>query len=237
MQIQPFFYIIQHVRTGKYYAGFKTARANPNTFMTEAGYQTSSKDVKYLIRTEGLHSFRVRKIRVFADGKSAYDYETRFLRKVNAADNSRFFNKNNNSDTNGLVGKKRSDEFKAMMSNKMKGRSMSVEQRAKLSKSKLGKKLGPFTNEHKAALSKALLGKKKSRQHVEAMILAQNSRTDEVSAETRAKLSKIGKGKIVRDETREKIRLARIGTTRSDETKAKLRAAWILRKEKEKCQA
>lgn len=46
----PYFYNIQDTRNGMYYAGIKYGKdANPKTFMTEGGYQTSSKTIKKLI--------------------------------------------------------------------------------------------------------------------------------------------------------------------------------------------
>lgn len=94
---QPYFYIIQDVRNGIYYAGAKWAQdANPSNFMVEGGYETSSETIRELIREHGLDNFIVRKIKIFATGPEAYQYEKRFLQKVNARKNPRFYNKHNN---------------------------------------------------------------------------------------------------------------------------------------------
>jgi len=86
---RPIFYIIQNLITLKYYAGYKS---NKKPFMLNGGYITSSKIVKDIIRNEGISAFRIMKIRYFATGKEAQCYEERFLKKVDARDNDRFYN-------------------------------------------------------------------------------------------------------------------------------------------------
>ncbi len=94
----PYFYIIQHISSGKYYAGVKFAKdSNPDNLLKSNGYQTSSEIIKQFILEEGLESFIIRKIKVFDTGEEALDYESRFLRKVNAAFNDSFLNRSNNS--------------------------------------------------------------------------------------------------------------------------------------------
>lgn len=92
----PFFYIIQDAVNGIYYAGSKwAANATPDTFMTKSGYKTSSKVIKSLIKEHGLDRFIIRKIKKFENEKDTRVYETRFLRKVNAKYNSKFYNESN----------------------------------------------------------------------------------------------------------------------------------------------
>lgn len=94
---QPYFYIIQDVRNNMYYAGSKYGQdANPSNFMIEGGYETSSETIKELIREHGFNNFIIRKIRTFETGQKAYRYEKRFLEKVDARRNKRFYNKHNN---------------------------------------------------------------------------------------------------------------------------------------------
>jgi hypothetical protein len=94
---QPYFYIIQDVRNGMYYAGAKWGKdANPSNFMTEAGYTTSSNTINKLIQQYGLDNFAVRKIRIFETPKETCYYETRFLEKVDARKNKKFYNLHNN---------------------------------------------------------------------------------------------------------------------------------------------
>lgn len=93
----PYFYVIQDVRNGMYYAGSKYGQdANPSNFMVEGGYETSSETIKGLIRQYGLDNFIIRKIKTFKSSSEAHRYETRFLVKVNARGNPRFYNGHNN---------------------------------------------------------------------------------------------------------------------------------------------
>lgn len=93
----PYFYVIQDIHTKIYYAGCKYGKgSSPDTFMVEGGYLTSSATVNLIIEERGLESFVVRKIKTFDEGPEALDYETRFLVRVNAKDNPRFYNKHNN---------------------------------------------------------------------------------------------------------------------------------------------
>lgn len=80
-----------------YYVGAKWGKnSNPNLFMTKTGYKTSSPRIKELIKLEGLDSFRIRKIKIFDCADKVQKYENRFLVKINAANNPKFFNRHNN---------------------------------------------------------------------------------------------------------------------------------------------
>jgi hypothetical protein len=93
----PYFYIIQEVRTGLYYAGSKYGKkSNPNLLLQEGGYLTSCKRVTQLINDNGIDSFVIRKIKHFKTAHEAYEYESRFLSKVNASKNPKFINAHNN---------------------------------------------------------------------------------------------------------------------------------------------
>ena len=93
---KPYFYIIKHVTSQKYYAGCKiNSGADSNNLMTERGYQTTSQVIKKIIQTDGLNSFVVVKLKHFETSEQALTYETRFLLKVNAAENPKFFNRSN----------------------------------------------------------------------------------------------------------------------------------------------
>lgn len=94
----PYFYIIQDIRNGMYYAGSKYGKdANPENFMIEGGYQTSSNVIRSIIEEFGLSIFTIRKLKIFTGGEDAYNYETRFLVKINAEHNENFYNSHNNS--------------------------------------------------------------------------------------------------------------------------------------------
>jgi hypothetical protein len=94
---QPYFYIIQDIRNGMYYAGAKWAQGcHPEQLLKEGGYPTSSETIKKIIDENGLDTFAIRKIRTFKSSEEAYDYETRFLVKVDAKNHPRFYNGHNN---------------------------------------------------------------------------------------------------------------------------------------------
>lgn len=127
----PYFYIIQHITTGAYYAGYKSKKPNSSAFMTPDGYQTSSRMVKNIIAKEGLDSFKVVRIQHFETREKAFKYETRFLKKVGVPYNSRFLNQHvtNNFTTSG---KKHSEATKTKMSVALLGRKFRDEHKAKM---------------------------------------------------------------------------------------------------------
>ena len=93
---KPYFYIIKHVPSQKYYVGCKiNSRANSADFMTEKGYQTTSRVIKEIIQKDGLDSFEIIKIKHFETPDEALAYEMRFLTRVNAAKNIKFYNRHN----------------------------------------------------------------------------------------------------------------------------------------------
>jgi hypothetical protein len=92
----PYFYIIRHIPSQKYYAGCKiNSLADSSNLMTEKGYKTTSKIIKNIIKIDGLESFDVLKIKHFNFADEALYYESKFLRKVNAAENPKFINLHN----------------------------------------------------------------------------------------------------------------------------------------------
>ena len=93
----PYFYVIRNIKSQMMYAGFHCRKnaCDSSLFMTECGYQTSSKIVKSIIAKHGVESFEILRIRHFDDSRSALIYEARFLKKVNAKENDRFLNLSN----------------------------------------------------------------------------------------------------------------------------------------------
>lgn len=93
----PYFYIIQDTLNGMYYAGAKWAvDANPDNFMIEGGYTTSSNTIKSIIEKDGLDRFNIKKIKTFENKHETCCYETKFLQRVNARQNIFFYNGHNN---------------------------------------------------------------------------------------------------------------------------------------------
>lgn len=93
---RPIFYIIQHIRTGIYYAGWKK---NKMPFMCEGFkskvYRTSSKIIHALIDLEGIKAFSIIRIRYFENPHDAHEYEIKFLKRVDASRNAKFYNEAN----------------------------------------------------------------------------------------------------------------------------------------------
>jgi hypothetical protein len=85
--MQPYFYKIQHVPTGKYYVGIQYGKtSDPYKFWKT--YFTSSKYVKNLIECDGVDSFIIVNIQIRDDARM---YEHRYLKKAyNLLGKSRF---------------------------------------------------------------------------------------------------------------------------------------------------
>jgi hypothetical protein len=91
-----YFYVIQEVSTNKYYAGIRWAKnCHPLELLQENGYKTSSKIIQDLIKQNGLTSFCIKKIKIFKDKSKLVEYEKRFLKKVDAKNNFKFYNMHN----------------------------------------------------------------------------------------------------------------------------------------------
>jgi hypothetical protein len=91
----------------------------------------------------------------------------------------------------------------------VKGRLFSEEQKEKISKSKLGKKRGPHSDEHKKKLSDKLKGRVFSEEH-------------------RKKISDKLKGRVFSEEHRKNIGRASKGRMHSNESKLKMRISTLL---------
>ena len=97
----PYFYIIQHIPSGKLYGGAKWEEGcNPATFMVEGGYTTSSIRVNDLIKEDGVESFRkILVITEFGYGMTSNEYETVFLQTNDIANDDNWLNGHNNDYT------------------------------------------------------------------------------------------------------------------------------------------
>lgn len=94
----PYFYIIEHIETGKSYAGAKWASdADPSVFMQPGGYTTSSNLINKIIKKEGVESFKISVLLTETDCKMpVLEYETKFLQENNCAKSKLWFNTHNN---------------------------------------------------------------------------------------------------------------------------------------------
>jgi hypothetical protein len=201
----PYFYIIQHITTGAYYAGYKSCKPNSLTFLKPGGYQTSSKIVKDIIAQEGLKAFKIVRIRHFETKEESLDYETRFLKRVGVPYNPRFLNQHVAMNF-GTSGKKHSEEAKAKMRGPRVPRGpLGEETKAKLRAAKLGKKL---SEKHKAKIRESNLNRQFSDEH-KAKLRGPRRLRGPHSNETKAKL-----------------RVAHLGKKHSNETKAKMKVSY-----------
>lgn len=140
----PFFYIIRHISSGLFYAGYRGKKPDLATFMLKGGYCTSSQSVKRLIDVDGTQSFIVCRVILFMNMKEARRYESRFLKKVNARMNPFFLNKTN-GDENFCQksGWCHSMESRMKISQKAQGRKVSDETKTKIGNSVKGLLVGP----------------------------------------------------------------------------------------------
>jgi hypothetical protein len=169
----PFFYIIRHIKSEKLYAGYCSAKkhCNSDEFMTKNGYNTSSKIIKKLILDDGVDSFIVDRITHFSTGTEACEYETRFLCKVNAKKNGKFFNKSNGKlgyrTIGGRLGHRHSEKTKQKIRESRIGKcgyKHTKEARKKMSDCNKDK---PKSKETKTKLSNAHKGKILTEYHKE----------------------------------------------------------------------
>ena len=123
----PFFYVIQHRISGKLYAGYKGKRPDLGMFMTNDGYMTSSGSVKYILKTEGIDSFIIRRIQLFDTYQEAFNHEIAFLSRLDAMHNASFLNKTNGHPQYTQTGRITSFQARNKLSKAAKGRKQSLE--------------------------------------------------------------------------------------------------------------
>lgn len=108
--MRPYFYVIEHIRTGRRYAGARWEEGcDPSEFMVEGGYITSSSTVHTIIQDEGIGAFKVLEIK---EMDNPYSYETEFLHQHQCAESEVWLNKHNNDGRPPPYG---SDGFKQLM--------------------------------------------------------------------------------------------------------------------------
>lgn len=145
----PYTYLITFLPTGQKYYGSRTKRGcHPSDLWNS--YFTSSKTVRQLIEQHGKDAFEVEIRRTFATKAQAILWEHRVLRRVDAARNPLYLNKNNGDrkfyGSTTMLGKKHSEDARRRMSinssgpkNPNWGKTFSEETRKKLSEARKGK--------------------------------------------------------------------------------------------------
>ena len=226
---KPYFYIIQHKQSGKLYAGIQISDPDSLNFLTETGYQTSSKVVKQIITDEGLTAFEILRIRHFETADEALRYECRFLTKIDARNNPRFLNQHNGGGNWINRG----------------GYSLSESTRKKMSKPKdestRSKMSKPKSRQHAENIRLGRTGIKYTKEGKDNCSKAQRERFEE-SAE-RQKISDSLKEYFANNPVSKDKREAvskkytgsgnpMFGKTQSESAREKMRLAWKKRKEK-----
>ena len=233
----PYFYIIKHIPTEKYYAGCKiNSSADPSNLMTQNGYKTSSKLVKKLIKQDGLESFSVFRIKLFNDADKALNYESRFLQKINAAENPKFLNRHNGGKNFvNTGGYKLSESTKNKMRKPKSKEAIEKQNESKRNRSKESyqKMVETRKNNGNAWISEDQ--KKKIKEFNDSYWNSENRKKHKET------MVKFYEQNPISDETREKLRLINsgennnmFGKTHSDSTREKMKLAWAKRKQNNK---
>lgn len=232
---KPYFYIIQHIPSQKYYAGCKiNFSADPSNLMTQKGYKTTSKIVKKLIEKDGLDSFIILKIKLFKSPSDALYYESRFLKKVNAAENIKFINLHNggknfvnkggyklSESTKNKMRKPKSKETIEKQKESLKNRTKESYQKSIETRKKNGKSwISEEQREKMKSFNASHWCDQNRENHSDIMI--DYYKNNPVSEETKIKQSKKSKGD----------RNGMFGKTHNESTREKMKLAWEKRKNK-----
>ena len=231
----PYFYIIRHKPTRKYYAGCKiNSSADSSNLMTESGYKTTSKIIKQLIKKDGLQSFEILKIKHFDSPDKTLSYESRFLMKVNAAEHPMFFNQHNGGKN--FVNK---GGYKLTESTKNKMRKPKSQETIQKQKETLKKRSKESWIKMVETRRKKGLPWISDEQRERIKKFNKEYWTDEIKEEQRNRMIEFYKKNPISEETRKKLKEIRKGSgngmygkTHNESTKEKMKLAWAKRKEK-----
>ena len=94
----PYFYIIQHRKNKKLYAGSKWAEGcHPSQLLKVGGYTTSSNNINKILDEEGLESFEI--LLTLTENECGVDvfyYESRFLQQYKISERDNWYNEHDN---------------------------------------------------------------------------------------------------------------------------------------------
>jgi hypothetical protein len=150
----PFTYVVKFKPTGQIYYGSRTKQGCQPTDLWNS-YYTSSKLVRQLIAEHGRDAFEVEIRRTFQTKEAALLWEHRVLRRVDAAHNPRWLNKNNGDRKffggRAFAGKKHTEDARRRMAINSSGpknpnwggKAFTEESRRKLSEARKGFKESP----------------------------------------------------------------------------------------------
>lgn len=90
----PYTYSVTHKKSGIHYYGSRYSRGcHPDDLFKT--YFTSCKIIHDLVKTEGINGFDIKIRKTFKDSNSCIMHENRFLKRVDAKNNTKFFNRQN----------------------------------------------------------------------------------------------------------------------------------------------
>lgn len=95
MQYIPYTYVVTHLPSGKRYYGCRAANSKRNVanpFELGVTYFTTSKVVKGLIATDGIEAFKFVVRRTFKTSDEAFSWESKVLRRLDAARSDKWLN-------------------------------------------------------------------------------------------------------------------------------------------------
>jgi hypothetical protein len=231
---RPYFYIIRHKPTQKYYAGCKiNSEADSSNLMKKDGYKTTSKIIKEIIENDGLESFEILKIKEFDSSDKTLLYETRFLVKVNAAENEKFFNQHNggknfvnkggyklSENTKNKMRKPKSEETIRKQKEALKKRNKESWIKAVETRKKNGPpKISDELRKKRKEFNQRYWNEKTKEEQRNRMI--EFYKKNPISEETRNKLKKVNSGENNN----------MFGKKHNEEARKKMRLAWQKRKE------
>lgn len=234
----PYFYIIQHKPTQKYYAGCKiNSSADSSNLMSKHGYKTTSKVIKELIKKEGLSVFEILRVKHFKSPEETLYYETKFLQKVNAAENPRFFNKHNGGknfvnmggyrlteSTKNKMRKPKSKETIEKQNKEKRNRPKEVYQKAIETR----KRNNPIWHDEKSrkllSVKNNIRWKDSENRKKQSEIMKEYYKKNPISEETKNKHKELNKGENNN----------MFGKKHNESTKEKMKIAWAKRKNKSK---
>ena len=90
----PYTYSVTHKETGIHYYGSRYSKGcSPDDFFVR--YFTSCKIIHDIIKREGIDSFTFKIRKIFTNGIDCINHENKFLARINAKNNPKFFNRQN----------------------------------------------------------------------------------------------------------------------------------------------
>ena len=178
----PFTYLIHCTVTDQYYYGSRYGKGcHPSSLWNT--YFTSSKVVKQLILEHGKDAFKVSVRKVFNTPEEARKWETKFLKRVKAAQSDKWINQHNAD-----------EKFYCKGHHGNLGKKHTKEHNENISKGQLGSKRKPHSEERKKKISESHKGKTHSLEAKQKMSDSRRGVSKTLKLVTCPHCNKSGKG-------------------------------------------